>query len=655
MTTSFRLNSITLQTTQGTVEHRFSGALTVLAGSVGVGKSTLFELVKYGLGGDGLLAEVVTKSVLSVSLDISINSNNYLLTRTITPTHADARVVKVVDLVEQFNLPDHFTGSDEPSLSSLLLAAMDLPDDLRAATTQSGSTNPGTRISFYDVFKYMYVSQGNINEQIAGSGDSWYQPKRKAVFELLFGLTNPTILDLQSEVARTRGQYEQAQHDYLVVRQFLEDSNTQNRIEAEVRQHEALQEKQNAEQILARIQTSISPTLDHETKTLRELLAESERNTADARNNLTILIQQKQDFIRERALLQQDIARTKRMIDAGERLAKFEFAVCPRCMQDVRSRPIPDHACRLCLQQDPVEAQGGTQRPEDNHELLHLEDQIQEFDTQIFSMEVEIANLFEVVSSRESLIADLSAQIELRTSNRITPQLQAFADATSKRAQSDLIIREIEKTLVQWDRADDLELKAVSLQDRLASLQDDLSAAQNLLDSRRIEILDELDDEFHQTASAIGIPGVHQASINRKTYLPMLNGIAFQKFSPVGGVRTATQVAYWVSLMNVALRRRDTSYPAFLLLDSPRTSLNDSDDLSSALYQRLITMADAAQSRVQILIGDNELPAHYRKDYMQLDFDYDHPTIYTLHHPGREAVTLLNAAPPDDAGTSPSD
>jgi len=94
--------------------------------------------------------------------------------------------------------------------------------------------------------------------------------------------------------------------------------------------------------------------------------------------------------------------------------------------------------------------------------------------------------------------------------------------------------------------------------------------------------------------------------------------------------------------MAVALRRRDTYYPPFLLMDSPRTSLNDNDDLSSALYRRLVTMADAAEGRVQVIIGDNELPADYRRDYAQLDFDYDHPTISTVHHPGREAVKTLN-------------
>jgi hypothetical protein len=91
----------------------------------------------------------------------------------------------------------------------------------------------------------------------------------------------------------------------------------------------------------------------------------------------------------------------------------------------------------------------------------------------------------------------------------------------------------------------------------------------------------------------------------------------------------------------VALRRRDTLFPAFLLLDSPRTSLNDNDELSAALYRRLVTAPDAADGRVQLIIGDNELPATYRRDYAQIDFDYGHPTIATIPHPGRDAVQTI--------------
>jgi hypothetical protein len=169
------------------------------------------------------------------------------------------------------------------------------------------------------------------------------------------------------------------------------------------------------------------------------------------------------------------------------------------------------------------------------------------------------------------------------------------------------------------------------------------------LTERKTEILDELDAEFAATMAAIGVPSVERATINRTSYLPMLNDETYTKFSPAGGVRTATQLAYWLTLMSVALRRRDTAYPAFLLIDSPRTSLNNSDDLAAALYRRIVTQVDAGQDRLQIIIGDNELPSTYRREYDQLDFTYENPTISTVTHPGPAAVVPLNSSTVEDA------
>jgi len=53
-------------------------------------------------------------------------------------------------------------------------------------------------------------------------------------------------------------------------------------------------------------------------------------------------------------------------------------------------------------------------------------------------------------------------------------------------------------------------------------------------------------------------------------------------------------VAYWTSLLAVALRRGDTFYPALLIIDSPRLALNEAEALSAALYRRPVTQADAS-------------------------------------------------------------
>ena len=209
---------------------------------------------------------------------------------------------------------------------------------------------------------------------------------------------------------------------------------------------------------------------------------------------------------------------------------------------------------------------------------------------QVFLLRVQQA-----AEHRHALVDQLSAKLDERTRNRITPQLQAYSDASRKLAEARSRQEALDRVLFQWDRADDLRLAADQLGNEVQRLRTALELAERQLAERKTEILDELDAEFAETMTAIGVPSVERATINRTSYLPMLNGEIYTKFSPAGGVRTATQLAYWLTLMSVALRRRDTAYPAFLLIDSPRASLNNSDDLAAALYRRIVTQVDAAQ------------------------------------------------------------
>ena len=45
-------------------------------------------------------------------------------------------------------------------------------------------------------------------------------------------------------------------------------------------------------------------------------------------------------------------SRPARMRDASDRIANIGFVTCPRRLQSLTGRPVPDGACRVCLQHD---------------------------------------------------------------------------------------------------------------------------------------------------------------------------------------------------------------------------------------------------------------------------------------------------------------
>ena len=53
------------------------------------------------------------------------------------------------------------------------MTALGLPDDMRAAARTGTSSNAGARISFADVFSFLYVAQSDINRDIAHSQESY--------------------------------------------------------------------------------------------------------------------------------------------------------------------------------------------------------------------------------------------------------------------------------------------------------------------------------------------------------------------------------------------------------------------------------------------------------------------------------------------------
>lgn len=637
MSTKFRLNAVTLDTVEGPVDYEFSSDLTVLAGRTGVGKTTLLEAIKYGFGGDGMLAPVIEESVRDVTLNVSIGQARLQISRSVDPRKS--KIARVTDLISRDRLPDHHVDAGQPSLNTLLLGALGFADDLKAAP-RGTSSSAGTRISFADIFSFLYVPQADINRDIANSQEPYREPKRKAVFELLFGLTDPSILELRSKFNTLAGDVAKAETTRQTVLDFLHDSSTTTQEEARVASGQAQEAERSAARELRALREQIDPVSDRETQAFRDLLNESERGLAAARAAVTDLVRRQAEYAAGQRRVQSDLDRLNRMRDAGARLASIEFAVCPRCMQSLTKRAVPDGACRVCLQHDPVEPSEGI----DQYEARQLTDQLHEIRDQLVLIVAQLEETTQSVVDRESLVRDLTKQLEARTAERITPRLQAFSDASDRLATARAMQQQLEEVMRQWDRVDDLSRVVRDLRQEREGVKTTIDESERALATWSREVLEALNEEFQTTVHALGIPGVETASIHPTNYLPLLNGKPFKTFSRGGGIVTATQVAYWTSVIAVALSlRENVPYPAFLLLDSPRLALNTAEELSAALYRRLVALADASQGRLQVIIADNELPRDYRRDYAEIDFTYESPTVSTIHHPGPSAVRTIDS------------
>jgi len=640
VTTTFRIETVRLDTTNGPVTYTFTRDLTVLAGHTGVGKTTLLELVKYGLGGDGRLAPVARQHVSDVHVSVLIGDSRLQLSRGLDA--ARQGTVRVVDLITGDRMRD-CTVSGERPISDLLLAAMGLETGLRAAARGGRSTSAGTQITFNDVFRFMYVPQAEMNRDIAWSQQGYYDPKRKSVFELLFGITSSAMLKMRSEINQLKSEIDAATRNAEVVRQFLTDTGLAGRLDAELKLAQSREDEASARATLSDLHNQVSEVIDRASQVLLDLLNDAERSLADARQLAVELARQRNEYGAERRRVEQDIDRLARMESAGLRLANIEFVICPRCTQRLDQREVPQGSCPVCLQDDVIAGLPAS----DQYESEQLRTQLSEINEQLRILESQDAQTAVATEARTDLVASLSSEIDQRTASRVTPRLQAYADAAAKAERAAAEQESWDQVLRQWDRAEDLAETAEEFTNRRSRLQKELSVRESELSRRKSEMFRELDSEFQSTVSDFGIPSIERASISPDTYLPILNGQPFMEASAAGGIITATQVAYWLSLVTVAARRRDTHFPTFLLLDTPRLALSTAEDIAGQMYRRFATQVAVTPGRLQVIIADNELPAGVQRDFQELNFSYDEPTVSTVAHPGPAQVQTLSPSETD--------
>ncbi|AEV81997.1 Laminin subunit beta-2 [Actinoplanes sp. SE50] len=456
------------------------------------------------------------------------------------------------------------------------------------------------------------------------------------MFELFFGLTDEELLTLKSELQTAEQRVTEAESEESTVLNFLESVGAEPQNATLLAQEEAIEELNGYRSRLHELSLDADPA-DPQTDLLRDLLVTTQDRADDLRRELNVLEKAHEERLNLAAGLRQDLARFERAQDAGLRLANIEFIVCPRCTQSIEGRVVERGHCRLCLQ---PETRTGTSWNDEPYEAGQIRYQLDELKELLSSNAEKTDQIRSSLEETEEQAKKLAHVVDERTRELVSPRLQQFADLSAAVGTTQERVKTLEERLRYWDRAADMSRAVQEARTRRDVLKDDIRRREAIIKEAKEDVLAALTEEYARTLSNFGVPSVTSVRIDDRSYLPYVNGDRFDKIS-TGGLRTALVVAYWVSLISVALRDPATNMPGCLILDSPRKSIGAGEALAANLYRQLDTLAETYRDRLQLIVADNGVPTEYASRWQRLSFSYSEPVVASVEHPGpAEVVTL---------------
>lgn len=620
-----RIRRVRLEPANSHHSWEFPNGVTVIVGASGGGKTQLLNLIQMGLGMNAPLVQEVRDVADAVTLDVELGGSVFQLTR-----RFDENNVVVADGVSPVRT---YTVDARvkrlPLLGDWLLERVGIPA-VRVGQSRAGRSNKLTRISFADVFAYCYVDQNEMDRSTVYDNDKFRGPKRASTFELLYGIIDAQVANLEAKQLELRTDEEKRNKRVRAVETFVREKNLAATAAAiDSRLAEIANEQTDLQAQLTRAQAD-ADRATQAASVLPQSISQSDRALALAEQELADMLQELGGVQRAANQLDRDLQSLRDGVDAQSILETLPFVACPRCEQPLGNRTAPAGHCDVCLQSDPL--------PPDPSQAESLTDQLT---SQLVETRALESRLIEMRSLAEDEVGELRGELKrqradlrqainaatapyIKNAQRITERMGSLNGEQIVLAQARPVASAVEE--------EQKEIAAIG--PRADELSEQEHRRRELLAPAR-ERVEDLSEEFDVILHRFTLPWLETAEVDRTTYLPRVNNRSLTELSS-GGMKTTTNVAYYLANMVTALRDSGILTPRFLMLDSIRkASGRETRDLARAehIYAYLRTLQESRKNPgalgadFQLFVVDNDLPAQYKRAFNVLRIDPDQPLV----------------------------
>jgi len=328
----------------------FHKGINIIRGDNGTGKSTVMDLLYYGLGAEVKKWTIEQERCTHTLIEVLINNHLLCLRREITDTGKSPMYffeggseAALKDMKNWLQYPNRRSDSKH-SYSQQLFEMLGLPQH---------KTDDSTNLTMHQILRLMYVDQMTETSKLLKADPEWDNPViRKAIGEFLLGIDDLDAHNLRQKLIEANKAFEATNGELKAIYRVLKDDSQAFRREALV------QEINNSKATILKLVNKQKDIRSTKLDTLNESV---KTRASEINVRLQRLASNEANLLERKSIVNAELIDTKLFLDSIRfRLASIEqskltnselgdvaFKYCPSCLT-----PIEEHAnsssCGLC-------------------------------------------------------------------------------------------------------------------------------------------------------------------------------------------------------------------------------------------------------------------------------------------------------------------
>lgn len=609
----------------------FYPGVNIIYGDSDTGKSSILEFINYLLGASNIeLADEVKSSVEYAALELEINNVKYTFKRDIYNHSAFVEVYpcefeSCKDFFPKKYSPN-YTNNNAPDgfFSDFLLDCLGFPK-VKIKVSPSKVDSEVKRLSFRNIFKYVYVNQDDVGSKGFLDLNNWIQAtSNREVLKYIFNVLDSTITELEVQIAESTKQSRTLLHKYTSVSEFLRETDYDSRevLDGLITSIDSIINELEIE--LARVNHDMMAGSKQHSE-IKSIFNELSLNEKRVAKDIIKTREQIEKYSRLKNDYQNDIAKINSIIHAQTRIGEVEITSnpCPVCEKPLESSRLTEefqHTDRSYL----VEELNSIQKKKKSIQSL-----IDELSTKSRMLTQEQADFNADLSrAREMLDTESKAMITPYLTQRDT-LVKEIASNKQRRSQLVTNIRVRNQQQQIHDSYENINAAIKLLQDRLSELKETAPSIQ--------DVLEKLADYLKIYLKNVNIKRQEGISISPRSFAPVIRSRDYLNITS-GGLRTIASVGFMIALLEYAIDA-EINHPRLLMIDTVGKYLgkitkqkyqdqtNTSDDLQEGIsdpmkyqnvYEYILSVATRAEAKgtpCQIILVDNDVPETFINRY----------------------------------------